>query len=160
MPQNHYKLCCYISLCFVWSPHVGSSALVRFQSGWLVWAGRHFPAGYPLFLEGTHVWFEYSYLPTWPFKDQMPTHTHAHTLVSNSTYVTLFLSYKRGFGNKEINRNVLNISRRRQFKVLLSRAWGVFVFRKDDEKNFRFSSPHLVIFFILHCFHLMQHFSY
>lgn len=59
-----------------------------------------------VFLEGTQVWFKYSYLPTWPFKDQMPTHTlhthtphtRAHTLVSKSTYVTLFLSYKRGFG--------------------------------------------------------------
>lgn len=54
-------------LCYSDSPHVGSSSLVRFQSGWLVWSGRYSPAGYLpllfLFSEGANILFENPYLP-------------------------------------------------------------------------------------------------
>lgn len=59
----------YASSFFSYSDalHVGNSVLVRFQSAWLVSAGRYSPAGYLSFFfflsEGAHVLFEHPYLP-------------------------------------------------------------------------------------------------
>lgn len=65
----------YFALCG--TPCVGSSVLVRLQSGWLVWAGRYFRRCTRL------VWISLS--STWPFRTRCQ-----HTPAGESSYVTSF----------------------------------------------------------------------
>lgn len=104
------SFCSYSSLC---GTHVGSFALVRFQSGWLVRAGRYSPPGYPFFFfwRCTRL-VQISLSSTWPFRTR-----RRHTPVSKSTYVTSFCYAKA----------VLKISRSR----------GMFWIFQDKDR-FRF----------------------
>lgn len=112
LPQITVNCVATIHFALCGTPHVGSSVLVGFQSGWLVWAERHSSAGYSFSSEGTTclVWISLS--STWPLRTRCQ-----HTPVSKSTYVTSFCHAKA----------VLKISRSR----------GMFWIFQDKD-HFRF----------------------